>query len=239
MNNDKNKNTQDAVSNEDGITESSDVSTASAQGGSPGDSLAATQAEVTGAADLIKDSAQGLIDKAKDTAGQAYGMAAEKAAEKLDEQKAVVTSSLASVADSIKQVGETLRETDEQTGVTEITAKYGDRLAGQIEQISNYFETNDLRGIVRDVEDFARKNPAVFIGGAFALGILAARFLKSSPPSAAETQGAPAGEGPSKSRSSGRGEAAGGDNIVSFDSSTANKNASSTGGSGKGDQVNR
>lgn len=238
MNNDKNKNTQDTVSNEDSTTESNGVSTASAQGGSSGDSLAATQAEVTGAADLIKDSAQGLIDKAKDTAGQAYEMAAEKAVEKLDEQKAVVTSSLASVADSIKQVGETLRETDEQTGVTEITAKYGDRLAGQIEQISNYFETNDLRGIVRDVEDFARKNPAVFIGGAFALGILAARFLKSSTPSAAETQGAAAGEGSGKSRGA-RSSKSGGDNIVSFDSSTTNKSASSTRDSVKGDQVNR
>jgi ElaB/YqjD/DUF883 family membrane-anchored ribosome-binding protein len=221
MNNDKNKNTQDTVSSEDSTTGSSDVSTASA-----GDSLAATRAEVTGAADSIKDSAQGLIDKAKDTAGQAYEMAAEKAAEKLDEQKAVVTSGLASVADSIKQVGETLRETDEQTGVTEITAKYGDRLAGQIEQISNYFEKNDLRGIVGDVEDFARKNPAVFIGGAFALGILAARFLKSSTPSAAETQSAPTAEGSGRSRSARRGKTAGGDNIVSFDSSTANKNVS-------------
>jgi len=196
----KNKNTQDTVSNEDSKTGSNDVSTASAQV---------------------------LIDKAKDTAGQAYEMAAEKAAEKLDEQKAVVTSGLASVADSIKQVGESLRETDEQTGVTEITAKYGDRLAGQIEQISNYFEKNDLRGIVRDVEGFARKNPVVFIGGAFALGILAARFLKSSTPSAAETQSAPKAGGSRRSRGAGRSKAAGGDNIVSFDSSTTNKNASS------------
>jgi hypothetical protein len=228
MNNDKNKNTQDTVSNEDGTTGSNGVSTASAQDGSPDDTLAATQAEDTGAVDAIKDTAQGLIDKAKDTAGQAYEMAAEKAAEKLDEQKAVVTSGLASVAGSLKQVGESLRETEEQTGVTEITAKYGDRLAGQIEQISNYFEKNDLRGIVSDVEGFARKNPAVFIGGAFALGILAARFLKSSTPSsAAETQGAPTGEGSGRSRSAQSSKAAGGDNIVSFDGGTANKNASS------------
>ena len=74
----------------------------------------------------------------------------------------------------------TLRETDEQTGVTDTAAKYSDSLAKQIEQISNYFERNDVRAMVSDVEDFARKNPVVFIGGAFALGFLAARFLKSS-----------------------------------------------------------
>ena len=35
--------------------------------------------------------------------------------------------------------------------------------------------------MLSDVKDFARKNPAIFLGGAFAMGIVAARFLKSSP----------------------------------------------------------
>lgn len=169
----------------------------------------------------ITDTAQGLIDKAKETAGQAYEIATEKAASKLDEQKAVVTSGLASVAGSIKQVGESLRETDDQTAVTEITARYGDRLAGQIEQVSNYFEQNDLREIVGDVEAFARKNPMVFIGGAFALGILAARFLKSSKPGQV-VSGSKAGQ-PKKTR---RGRA-GADNIVSFDSGAPAKKPTS------------
>jgi len=39
--------------------------------------------------------------------------------------------------------------------------------------------------LMRDVEHFAHKNPAVFLGGAFALGILAARFLKSGNPNQA------------------------------------------------------
>jgi hypothetical protein len=34
--------------------------------------------------------------------------------------------------------------------------------------------------MVRNVEDFARRQPALFIGGAFMLGLLGARFLKSS-----------------------------------------------------------
>lgn len=211
MTNDKNKNTHD--NNFEGET---------ATGGrkaSGRDELPGPVEGLESAAGQVKDTAQGLIDKARETAGQAYEMATEKAASKLDEQKAVVTSGLASVAGSIKQVGESLRETDDQTAVTEITAKYGDRLAGQIEQISNYFEQNDLREIASDVEDFARKNPAVFIGGAFALGILAARFLKSSKPAPASAKKPAAKSGKSRS---GR---ATGDNIVSFDSGTPDKNA--------------
>jgi hypothetical protein len=87
---------------------------------------------------------------------------------------------LTSVADSLKQVGGSLREADDETGITELTAKYGESLANQIEQISNYFERKDVREMMRDVESFARRNPALFIGGAFTLGLLAARFLKSS-----------------------------------------------------------
>lgn len=225
MTNDKNKNTHE------GETATGDQNVSGHENGAETTSQAELSGPVDGlesATDQVKDKAHVLIEKAKETAGQAYEMATEKAASKLDEQKAAVTSGLASVAGSIKQVGESLRQTDEQTGVTEITAKYGDRLAGQIEQISNYFEHNDLRAIVSDVEDFARKNPAVFIGGAFALGILAARFLKSSKPAPASAKSSAA-----SSRKSPGGKAAG-DNIVSFDSGTPDKNATPARDSAKG-----
>jgi ElaB/YqjD/DUF883 family membrane-anchored ribosome-binding protein len=97
-----------------------------------------------------------------------------------DRQKHNLAAGLTSIADSIKQVGGSLRKTDEQTGITELTAKYSDSLAQQIEQVSRYFDNKDLREMTRDVERFARHNPAVFIGSAFALGLIAARFLKSS-----------------------------------------------------------
>jgi hypothetical protein len=132
--------------------------------------------------DAAKETARGLIDQAKSTAGQAYGVATEKATTVIEEKKGDLASGLTSVADTIRQVGSTLRDADEQTGITDTAAQYGDSLAQQIEKISQYFERNDVRVMVRDVETFARRNPAVFIGGAFALGLLAARFLKSSNP---------------------------------------------------------
>lgn len=141
--------------------------------GSGGDSLSL---------DSAKETARGLIDQAKNTAGQAYGVATEKATTVIEEKKGDLASGLTTAADTIRQVTSTLRETDEQTGITDTAAQYGDSLAQQIEKISQYFERNDVRVMVRDVETFARRNPAVFIGGAFALGLLAARFLKSSNP---------------------------------------------------------
>jgi hypothetical protein len=57
---------------------------------------------------------------------------------------------------------------------------YVERAARQIERAATYVQDVDLGEIVDNVEDFARKRPAVFVGAAFALGIVAARFLKSS-----------------------------------------------------------
>ncbi|HEY0460179.1 MAG TPA: hypothetical protein VGC97_13660 [Pyrinomonadaceae bacterium] len=140
----------------------------------------------TGSTDLsvdsVKETARGLYDQAKSTAGQAFGAATKRATEALDEKKGTVASGLTSVADSIKQVGENLNTTEEANPITETAAKYTNNIAQQIENLSGYFERKDVREMVRDVEVFARRYPAYFIGGAVALGFLAARFLKSSNP---------------------------------------------------------
>jgi hypothetical protein len=129
-----------------------------------------------------KETAKGLYDQAKSTAGQAFGAATKRATEVLDEQKGTVAGGLTTVADTIKQVGENLNTAEEPNKITETAAKYTNSLAEQIENISGYFERKDVRDMVRDVESFARRYPAYFIGGAVALGFLAARFLKSSNP---------------------------------------------------------
>ncbi len=137
------------------------------------------QTGVSGAATGAKE----ILEQAKETAGQAYGKVTEQASSKITEQKDTLARGLSSVADGIRQMGENLRGGEqEQTPLAGLTARYGDSLASQVEDISNYLEKKDLRELVKDVEVFARRNPAVFIGGAFALGILAARFLKSGNP---------------------------------------------------------
>lgn len=132
--------------------------------------------------EVAKETAKGFYDQAKDTAGHAYGLATKRATEVLDEKKEVLAGGLTSVADSIKQVGENLNSAGEQNPITETAAKYTNVVAEQLEKVSNYFEQKDVREMVTDVETFARKYPSYFIGGALALGFLAARFLKSSQP---------------------------------------------------------
>jgi hypothetical protein len=126
-----------------------------------------------------------MLHQAKETAGQAYEKVTEQASSQIVTQKDNLARGLSSVADGIRQMGENLRGGEQQTPIAGITAKYGDSLARQVEQVSDYLEKKDLRELFKDVEVFARRNPAVFIGGAFALGVAAARFLKSSNPNQA------------------------------------------------------
>jgi hypothetical protein len=121
-----------------------------------------------------------LIEQVKSTAADAYGTATSKATEKLEEQKSSFSSSLTSVAENIRKIGRNLGEEGPESGLTSSAATYTDTAADKIEQAARYFERHDVEAIYHDVEDLARQNPAIFIGGAFALGFLAARFLKSS-----------------------------------------------------------
>ncbi len=131
--------------------------------------------------------ARSFYDQAKDTAGQAYEVAAEKATTKLEEQKTNLSGGLSSIADSVRKVGENLRGPDVQDGITKFTSDYSGKAAEKIEGVANYFERKNVREMYSDLEGFARRNPMAFIGGAFALGLLTARFLKSGSSQASDT----------------------------------------------------
>jgi hypothetical protein len=55
-----------------------------------------------------------------------------------------------------------------------------DKAADQIENWSRQLREKDIDELLSDVQTLARRQPGVFIGSAFAIGLLGARFLKSS-----------------------------------------------------------
>ena len=60
-------------------------------------------------------------------------------------------------------------------------ADYAGKAADQLEQFSARLRERDLTELMDDAKRFARRQPALFVGIAFAAGVIAARFLKSSP----------------------------------------------------------
>jgi hypothetical protein len=130
-----------------------------------------------GAAQSAKETARQTAEQAKEAVGQAAHQAKEQVSSRLATQKDRAAESLGGVAQALRTSGQQLREQD-QMGVTD----YIDQIANQVERFSGYIRGHDVGELVGDVELFARRQPGLFLGGAFVLGLLGARFLKSSAP---------------------------------------------------------
>jgi hypothetical protein len=59
-------------------------------------------------------------------------------------------------------------------------AEFASSAADQAAALAGYLRENDVRQIVGNVENYARRQPLLFVGGAFLLGIAASRFIKAA-----------------------------------------------------------
>jgi hypothetical protein len=126
---------------------------------------------------VVAEAGKTIAQDAKHVANEVVGQAKQQVASKIEDQREKAAQGLNSVAGAIRQTTEGLRERD-QLGVT----PYVEGLADQVERFSDYILSSNVGQLVGEVEGFARREPAIFLGGAFLLGLVGARFLKSSGP---------------------------------------------------------
>ena len=119
----------------------------------------------------------GMASQATEALGQATDQAKSTATSKVSEQKDKAAEGLGSVAQAFTQVGDQLRSENPTI------AGFADSAADRLQQLAGTLGTKDVTELMDDVEQFARRQPAMFLGAAFALGVVGARFLKSSSPS--------------------------------------------------------
>jgi len=140
----------------------------------PANTASGATREVAG---QVKETVGQVADQAQQAAGQVVDQARQQVSSRLAGQKDRAAEGLTSVAQALRQTSQQLRMQDQQT-----VTGYIEGAASQVERVSNYLKQNDLGGLIDDVEQFARRQPALFLGGTFVLGLLGARFLKSSRP---------------------------------------------------------
>jgi exonuclease VII large subunit len=99
----------------------------------------------------------------------------ESAASQLSTQKGRATEGLDNLAQAARRSTQALRDSQQDA-----VARYVDQAADRIERFSTRLREQDAAEVIRDVQQFARRRPALFIGATFALGMVAVRFLKSS-----------------------------------------------------------
>lgn len=123
-------------------------------------------AKVKEMAEKVSEDAKSLIDQASNQAKST-----------VLEQKDQAAGQLHGLAQVLRQTSNQLRQ-QEQVAF----AGYSRQVADQVERVSGYLQDRDVDQLIGDTKDFARRQPELFIGGAFMLGLLAARFMKSSTP---------------------------------------------------------
>lgn len=125
---------------------------------------------------------QDTIVQAQEQAGKLMGIAREQATSQLATQKVRVASSLGTLATALQDASRQMQDGDGAA-----MAGYVETAAGQLDHLAKILDEQDVEQLLKATEQFARRQPALFLGAAFALGFAAARFLRSSPRLAGET----------------------------------------------------
>jgi hypothetical protein len=112
-------------------------------------------------------------DRLRDKAAGLAGQAKQQASSLFDERKSMAVNELGGLASALRQAGGNMQESQ---WAGHLISSAADRL----ESVSHAIENRSIDDLKDDVERLARRNPAVFLGGAVAIGLIAARFLKSS-----------------------------------------------------------
>ena len=117
----------------------------------------------------------------KERAGRAGEKAEQMAGKARSRAKSMAAERKGRIAEQIGGVAQALRRTAQQLqGQQGTVARYADKAAERFDRFSNYLREKDVDAILDDTKRFARRQPGIYLGGAFALGFVMARFLKSS-----------------------------------------------------------
>jgi len=139
----------------------------------PGTGGAGGAGSESGTRDQIRQARDKVVDQAKTTLRDAR----DRAGSGLNEGRRKAAEQIGGIGGALHRTGEQLRNEDQAK-----FADVADSLGRQVDRVADYLRAADGRTMARDVEDLARRQPALVFAGAFALGLVAARFLKSSEP---------------------------------------------------------
>jgi hypothetical protein len=101
----------------------------------------------------------------------------ERAGEQLTTQKNRATEGIGSIASAVRNTTQELRQQQHDT-----IAEYVATAADQLDRLSTRLQNKEVSELFRDAQNLARRQPVMFVGSAFLLGLVGARFFKSSPP---------------------------------------------------------
>jgi ElaB/YqjD/DUF883 family membrane-anchored ribosome-binding protein len=114
-------------------------------------------------------------ERVQDVAEQAKSQTREQLRTQINQRSTQAGEQVSSTAAAMRKTSEHLRVEGKDS-----VAKVVDGVAERSERLGSYLSRADGDQILRDVEDLARKQPWLFVGGSAVVGFLASRFMKAS-----------------------------------------------------------
>jgi hypothetical protein len=106
-----------------------------------------------------------------------------KVAERLKEEgKERLERGKSTAADQVDQVANALRTAGDELGGQSAFGNYANQFAGSIGRLGRRLRDSSIEDLASDMQMAARRNPAMFVLGGLALGIVLARLVKASTP---------------------------------------------------------
>jgi hypothetical protein len=125
--------------------------------------------------DRAKQQVQEQAQVAQEKLGETAETARSRLREQVDQRSTQAGGQVRSTAQALRSTSQRLRE-EGQDGPARAT----ERAADQAEKIGGWLEQSDADRILRDVEEFGRRQPMAVAAIGLALGFAASRFLKAS-----------------------------------------------------------
>jgi hypothetical protein len=139
--------------------------------------------------DAVSEASEQLSQTVRDAVGTVGGTATDvkdQAMRGAEAGKDQASQQVAATADTVRQSAEQLRDR-QQTWLADLI----DRGAEQLDRVSETLRSNDLQGLLNQLDSFARRQPALFAGASMIAGFALARMarvaLDQGRPSSAHT----------------------------------------------------
>ena len=162
--------------------------------GDAAEALKGVGAKASSTAQEMNDKAAGLLGTAKGMASDAGG----KVNDALEDHKMAGAERVKGISGAIR------RAADELADELPPAATYIRRAADEIDSMADAVQRRDVRQLVDELQGFARRQPAAFLGATVLVGFAIMRLLKA--PTAAQASGAASGPSSSTEASASTGE---------------------------------
>lgn len=154
---------QPAPSSAAPLTAASSPSTAVPDNTDPSSRMSSVGAKAAGAVENLKSSAASAASRVKNEATEAAA-----------QRKSGIADRLGNYSQEMHRSADALGEEDSNIGW--LTHRAAERL----ESAADYLRARDFSELKRDAEDLARRHPALFLGGLFAVGLVLGNVVKAT-----------------------------------------------------------